>query len=261
MLNNSNLPMENQKTKRVSINNIYKSFKIGYRKDDGALAKILTLISGKEPQKILSVINGLSLDTWSGENVGIIGKNGSGKSTLLRLIAGIYQPDSGEIKTRGNLIYIDGYGAGLKKKLSMRDNIYLVGLLMGLSKKEIDKRFNDIVSFSELENFLDTKIYQFSSGMLNRLSFSITIYCLEHKKPDIILLDEVFGSGGDLFFQRKATKKMEEFISGGANVILVSHDLNIIKKYCHRVILLQKGKKIEEGNTEVIIEKYKTLAI
>lgn len=251
--------MENKKIKRISINNLYKSFKIGYKKDDGALAKILTLVSGKEPKKTLLVINDLSLEFWSGINLGIIGKNGSGKSTLLKLIAGIYKPDSGKINIQGNLIYIDGYGAGLKKKLSMRDNIYLVALLIGLTKEEINKKFNDIVSFSELENFLDTKVYQFSSGMLNRLSFSITIHCLEHKKPDILLLDEVFGSGGDLFFQKKATKKMEEFINSGTDIILVSHDLNIIKKYCHRSILLQKGKKIEEGETEKIIEKYKML--
>lgn len=251
--------MENEKIKRISVNNISKIFRIGYKNDNGLLSSFLSLFSGKEPQKILQVIDSISFEAYQGENIGIIGKNGSGKSTLLRLIANIYKCDTGEIKTNGELIYIDGYGLGLKQKLTMRDNIYLVGLLMGLSEKEINKRFQDIVAFSELEEFLDTKIYQFSSGMLNRLSFSITIHCLEHKKPEILLLDEVFGGSGDLSFQIKATARMEEFINGGATVILVSHDLNLIKKYCNRVILLNKGQKIQEGEADTVIEKYKEL--
>lgn len=251
--------MDQDAVLRLNVNNVSKIFNIGYKKDNGLLSSFLSLFSGKEPQKILQVLNDVSFKAYAGENIGIIGKNGSGKSTLLRLIANIYQIDSGNIHTKGKLIYIDGYGLGLKQKLTMRDNIYLVGLLMGLSEEEVTKRFSEIVSFSELEEFLDTKIYQFSSGMLNRLSFSITIHCLEHNNPEIILLDEVFGGGGDLSFQNKATARMEEFISGGATVVLVSHDLNLIKKYCNRVILLHKGRKIQEGDPETIIEIYKKL--
>jgi len=248
--------MESEKIKRINIDNVSKSFKIGCKNADGFLANLLNIISGKEPQRTLQVIDGVSLEAFSGENIGIIGRNGSGKSSLLRLIAKIYNCDSGQIMTQGNLAYIDGYGLGLKQKLTMRDNIYLVGLLMGLDKNEINKRFDEIVSFSELDNFIDTKIYQFSSGMVNRLSFSITIHCLEHNKPEILLLDEVFGASGDLSFQDKATAKIEEFLNSGATVILVSHNLNIIKKYCKRVILLDKGKTICDGDSEDVINTY-----
>ena len=138
----------------------------------------------------------------------------------------------------------------------MRNNIYLIGSIMGLSRKEVKKRFQEIVSFAELEDFVDTKVYQFSYGMLNRLCFSTTIHFLKHKNPDILLLDEVFGSGGDLSFQNKAIAKIEEFIKGGAAVILVSHNLHLIKKYCSRVILLENGKIKKEGYPNETIDEY-----
>lgn len=242
--------------KKISIQNISKNFKIGFHKNDNALSRLLSLLLGRESKKPITVLDNISFEVFSGENLGIVGNNGSGKSTLLRTIAGIYYPNQGEIKTNGEVIYINGFGLGLKQRLSMRDNIYLVGSIMGLSHKETKKRFKDIVAFAELEDFVDTKVYQFSYGMLSRLCFSTTIYCLEHRNPDIILLDEVFGSGGDLNFQNKAIAKMEEFIRGGAAVILVSHDLEVIKKYCNRVIWLKHGKIIKEGSPEEIVGQY-----
>lgn len=242
--------------KKISVQNVSKHFKIGFHKNDNALSRLLSLLLGRESKKPITVLDTISLEVFSGENVGIIGNNGSGKSTLLRTIAGIYYPDQGSIENNGEVIYINGFGLGLKQRLSMRDNIYLIGSIMGLSHKEVKKRFQDIVSFAELEDFIDTKVYQFSYGMLSRLCFSATIHCLEHKNPDIILLDEVFGTGGDLAFQNKAIAKMEEFIKGGAAVILVSHDLEIIKKYCHRVIWLKNGQIVKEGIPQEIVEDY-----
>lgn len=242
--------------KKIAVQNISKHFRIGFHKNDNALSRLLSLILGRESKKPITVLEDISLEVFSGENVGIIGNNGSGKSTLLRTIAGIYYPDQGQIETQGNIIYINGFGLGLKKRLSMRDNIYLMGSIMGLSHKETKKRFKDIVTFAELEDFIDTKVYQFSYGMLNRLCFSTTIHFLEQKNLDILLLDEVFGSGGDLSFQNKAIAKIEEFIKGGAAVILVSHDLSIIAKYCDRVILLENGKVKKEGTPKEIINEY-----
>lgn len=241
---------------KISVKNISKSFKIGFSKSAGILPRLLSFSLGKESKKSITVLDNVSFDVRAGENIGIIGNNGSGKSTLLRIIAGIYKPSEGEIINQGEVIYMNGFGLGLKIRLTMRENIFLIGAIMGLSRREIKNRFDNIVSFSELEEFLDTKVYQFSYGMLNRLCFSTTMNCLEQKNPDIILLDEVFGAGGDLNFQNKALSKMEEFIKSGAAVILVSHNLEIIEKYCDRVILLKNGRIIKEGPAKEIVSEY-----
>lgn len=243
----------------LCVNNIYKSFKIGRKSDPGFLFYLLSLISGKEAKRNLDVLEDISFSAYPGEVIGIIGMNGSGKSTLLKIIAGIYQSDQGFIKTNGELVYVSGYGQGIKNRLTMRDNIFLVGSIMGLSSKEINNRFNEIVEFSGLGEFLDTKIYHFSSGMINRLSFSISINCLEQKNPDILLLDEVFGGGGDLAFNHKAISRMSELTFGGSIVIMVSHDLNIISKYCNRAVLLHKNRKHIEGAPDKVIAIYKDL--
>lgn len=246
----------NEAITKISLSNISKSFQIGYQKSDGALARLLSKIFGRQAKRTLPVLSNVSLQVKAGENVGLIGSNGSGKSTLLRTIAGIYIPDGGIISTQGDVIYINGFGLGLKQRLSMRDNIFLIGTIMGLGRKEIKKRFSEIVAFAELENFVNTKVHQFSYGMLNRLCFSTTIHCLQHKNPDIILLDEVFGAGGDLKFQNKALAKMEDFIRGGAAVILASHDLDLVSKYCNRVVLLENGKIKKEGEPQEVIPHY-----
>jgi len=127
---------------------------------------------------------------------------------------------------------------------------------MGLSQKDIGSKVDEIIDFAGLRDFMDMKVYKFSSGMVARLNFSIGIHCLKHHNPDILLLDEVFGAGGDIDFQTKAAEKMEEFIKGGATVILVSHGLELVKRYCSRVIFLNKGEVIDTGDPEKIIESY-----
>jgi ABC-type polysaccharide/polyol phosphate transport system ATPase subunit len=248
--------MNNPPAKKISVKNISKYFKIGFQKNDGALSRLMSSLLGKESKKIITVLDSISFDLSTGENIGIIGDNGSGKSTLLRIIAGIYQPSRGSIEKNGDIIYMSGFGLGLKQRLTMRENIYLICSIMGLNRKETKAKFQEIVTFSELEEFIDTKVYQFSSGMLGRLCFSATIFCLEQKKIDIVLLDEVFDAGGDLNFQNKALKKMEELIKSGVAVIIVSHDLEIIKKYCNRVILLENGKIKKTGSPEIVINEY-----
>lgn len=248
--------MQNQESSKIEINNISKKFNIGYRKSDSALAQFLSYFSTRETKKSIKVLDEVSLQFSAGENVGLIGGNGSGKSTLLRIIAGIYQADSGYLQVPANVVYINGFDFGLKPKLTMHENIFLTGAIMGLSVSEIKKRLPEIISFSELEEFVDTKVYQFSSGMLNRLCFSTIIHCLQRKVPDLILLDEVFGAGGDASFQDKAINKMEEFLRSGSAVILVSHELGLISKYCNRAILLEKGKIKISGETSQVIATY-----
>ena len=166
--------------KRITIKNLNKKFRINRRENESFLAKILVLFfrylgsSNEERFKkasMLQVVDDVSFDIEAGENVGIIGLNGSGKSTLLRLIAGIYQPDSGRVHTEGSLIYLAGFGQGLQPLLTMRENIFLMGAMMGLSQSDIKGRFDEIVDFAGLRDFIDTKVYQFSSGMNTRLIF------------------------------------------------------------------------------------------
>ena len=222
---------------RVVVEGIGKSFRIGFRKHQGFLARLIAIISGREDKKKVDVLKNVSFKCSSGEVLGLVGKNGSGKSTLLRIIAGIYQQDAGRVLLNGKAISIINLAVGLKERLTMKDNIYLCCSLFGMSRKEIARRFDSIVDFSELRDYTYTKLYQFSEGMKQRLAFSIAINC----NPEILLLDEVF-EVGDKSFKVKSARKIKELVSGGASVVLVSHDAEIIRRYCDRVILLEEGK-------------------
>lgn len=247
--------MKKEKIQRIKVENICKSFDVDFKKDGRTLPRLISFIK-KLPKNKFDVLKNVSFTADEGELLGIIGPNGSGKSTLLRIIAGIYTKDSGSVQTVGKMIYLSGFGQALSPKLSMKDNIFLIGAVMGLNPKDIRNKLDDIVELSGLKNFLNMKVYQFSSGMVSRLNFSIGIHCLKHHNPDILLLDEVFGSGGDIDFQTKSAKKMEEFVKGGATIILVSHKLDLIKKYCKRAIFLNKGEVVEIGPPEKIISTY-----
>jgi len=153
---------------------VFKKFNIDYRKDEGVLAKLLEVLSGRKERRERIALKDVSFSARSGEVVGIIGKNGAGKSTLLKIIAGIYQASEGYVKTNGTFVYLTSLGLGLERKLTMRENIYLAGSIMGLEQKEIKQKFNQIVDFSGLSDFVDFKVYQFSTGMVSRLNFSIT---------------------------------------------------------------------------------------
>ena len=241
-----------EKIKRIIVESVSKKFMIGSIEGAGALARFISLFSGKEPKRLIHVLENLSFNVYSGEVIGIIGDNGSGKSTALRCIAGIYASDSGNIITEGKIISLIGLGAGMKDRLTMRENISLIGSLFGLSQKEIKDRLDSIIKFSELEEFVNTKLYQFSAGMLQRLAFSIAV----HSNPDILLLDEVF-EVGDEIFKRKSAEKIKQLVISGASVVFVSHELEMIKKYCNRLIWLEGGKLKAMGEADEIIKQYK----
>jgi ABC-type polysaccharide/polyol phosphate transport system ATPase subunit len=236
---------------RVIIKNLVKIFNREY--NGGFFSKFLSF--GKRFNRF-KVLDGISFNVKEGERVGIIGKNGSGKSTLLRTIAGIYNPDYGLIRVKGSVFYLNGFGYGLNMRLSMRENIYLIGVLLGMSKKEITTIFQEIVNFSGLEKYLDNKVYQFSTGMITRLSFSITIHCLIDRNPRILLIDEVLNAGADEEFRIKAHKKIKKLVKLGSSVILISHNINQIKNYCDRVILIDRGKIVMEGDPEKVVKYY-----
>lgn len=237
--------------KRIIVNNVSKKFRIGFKRNQTALARFISLFSGKEPKKDLDVLKNISFEINSGEIVGVIGKNGSGKSTLLRVISGIYKQESGSITVNGKIISMINLNVGLKDRLTMKENIFLCGSLFGLGQKEIMKKFDSIVKFSELSEFVNTKIYQFSEGMKQRLGFSIAIHC----NPQILLLDEVF-EVGDEEFRKKSGERILEIVKGGGSVMLVTHDLEMVKKYCSKVILMKDGKIVKIGDTRKVVEEY-----
>ncbi len=241
--------------KIIYLRNAGKKFVMGRDKRQGALAHFLAGFSKKDRSNFWA-LRDLNFDLEKGGIFGFIGRNGSGKSTLLRLLAGVYQLDEGEMKIEGETLYLTGFGQGVASRLSARDNIYLTGALLGLSPKEIKDRFDKIIDFAELHDYVDTQIYKFSSGMMSRLSFATTIFCLHDRQPDILLIDEALDAGADFSFQQKAGAKMEELIKGGATVLLVSHNLLTIEKYCQKVFWLEKGKIIKSGSPTEIIAEY-----
>jgi ABC-type polysaccharide/polyol phosphate transport system ATPase subunit len=236
---------------RIIVDNISKKFKIGFKKRQTALARILSFFSGKEPKRTIKALKEISFNAEAGEIVGIIGSNGSGKSTLLRVIAGIFKQDGGIIKINGNLISLIGLAIGFDPRLTMKENIFLCGSLFGLGQKTIKKRFNSIVKFSELEEFVNTKVYQFSEGMKQRFAFSIAIHC----NPEILLLDEVF-EVGDQAFRIKSINKIKEIVKKGTTVLLVTHRMDLIEKYCDRVIWVKEGDIFREGAAKKIVKEY-----
>ncbi|MES2409295.1 MAG: ATP-binding cassette domain-containing protein [Patescibacteria group bacterium] len=249
--------MEKKESKKIILDKVSKIFEVGYRDEQSTLSRFISLISGRQPKKHRRVVSDISLEVEEGEMVGIIGKNGSGKSTLLRMIAGIYIPDKGTILTPKNILYINGFNHGIKLRLTMRENIYLVGSIVGVQGLVIKEVFEEIVEFSGLREFVDTKIYQFSSGMISRLNFSIFIFFSTLKKSDVLLLDEVFGAGGDIDFKQKAETKMNDLLKSGVTVMLVSHNLTDIQNHCKRVILIENGIVKVDGDVEQVLRIYK----
>jgi ABC-2 type transport system ATP-binding protein len=236
---------------RLIIRNLSKKFLIGYKKQQNALGKVISLISGREPKRTLWALRNISLTAKAGEIVGIVGKNGSGKSTLMRIIAGIYSHDEGEIVTCGKIIPLIYLNAGLQRRLSVIDNIYLVCSIFGLGQKTIRQRCASIVSFAGLDEFTGTKIYQLSMGMMQRLAISMAL----NSDAKILLLDEVFGVG-DEGFRNKVIERILQNVREGVTILFVSHQIDEIRKYCHRAIWLDKGQIVKEGFPEDISSAY-----
>ncbi|OGD53244.1 hypothetical protein A3J78_02065 [Candidatus Beckwithbacteria bacterium RBG_13_35_6] len=196
-------------------------------------------------------LKNISFNVKKGESLGIIGINGSGKSTLLKLLNGILLPDEGEVKVRGKVGALIAVGAGFHPMLTGRENIYINATILGLRKKEIDQQFNNIVEFAEIEDFLDTPVKNYSSGMYVRLGFSIAIHCL----PDILLVDEIL-SVGDINFQKKSIKRMQEIINSDKAVIFVSHNMETILSFTKIAIYLKNGQIETMDRTDKVVKRY-----
>ncbi|KQO04035.1 MULTISPECIES: ABC transporter ATP-binding protein [unclassified Arthrobacter] len=191
----------------------------------------------------------------TGETVALLGLNGSGKSTLLKLISGVLQPDAGVIRTRGHLAGLIEVGAGFHHDLSGRENVYLNGAILGMSQQDIEERFDSIIDFAEIGEFIDTEVKFYSSGMYLRLAFSIAV----HTDPDIFLVDEILAVG-DEPFQRKCLAKIRELAAAGKTLIVVSHDLDLVSSVCERGILLENGRLVKDGDVASVVAELRQRA-
>lgn len=244
--------MENKKVS-LSLENVSKTFYV-YDKTYLTVKDRLFNFYKKNNQKKIEAVKNVTIDIFEGECIGVIGRNGSGKSTLTKIMSGSYVPNKGGKVYRKGTHLLLNLGVGFSHELTARENIYVNGSTLGLRVKQIDDIFYDIIEFAELQDFIDTKIKYFSSGMIQRLSFSIAL----HANADIIFLDEVFAVG-DQKFKEKATKVLEESWIKGRTAIIVSHSSALIEKYCNRTILMHKGELLYFGDTKTALEKYREL--
>ena len=198
----------------------------------------------------------MNFDVKKGETVGLIGTNGAGKSTILKIITGVLNPSEGEVVIDGRISALLELGAGFNMEYTGIENIYLNGTMIGFSKEEIDRRMDNILKFADIGDFVYQPVKTYSSGMFVRLAFAVAI----NIDPEILIVDEAL-SVGDVFFQAKCYKKFEDFKKAGKTILFVSHDLGSISRYCDRVILLNKGVKMAEGNPKDMIDLYKKVLV
>lgn len=243
----------------VKVDHVYKMFTKGERYDSlrdliPTLAKrALCRVSGKDELRLKEfwALNDLDFEIEKGEAVGLIGHNGAGKSTLLKILSGLMQPTRGRVVVNGRLSALIEVGAGFHQDLTGRENVFLNGVILGMSRDEIRRKFDEIVDFCGLEEFIDTPVKRYSSGMYARLGFSVAV----HMEPDILVVDEVL-SVGDLAFQAKGVEKMRSVLNGGATVLFVSHNLRAMSDLCDRCLLLNRGRVVEDGPTSRVIHTY-----
>ena len=237
----------------ISVKNLHKSFQLPTERAWGLKQALFNRLKGIKGYKELKVLNGITFDIRQNEFVGIVGRNGSGKSTLLKTLAKIYFPEKGTVEINGTLVPFIELGVGFNYDLSGRENVYLNGALLGFSNKEMDTMYDEIIDFAELRPFMDQKLKNYSSGMQVRLAFSIAI----RAKGDILLLDEVLAVG-DAAFQKKCSDYFES-IKGKQTVILVTHSMENITKYCNRAILLENGKIKLDSSPQEVAKAYNNL--
>ena len=247
----------------ISIRNLGKKYRLGLVHEDFLTEKVFKsvkeLFSRNTSQRKeknngseeLWALKDVSFDVKPGEVVGIIGRNGAGKSTLLKILSSITEPTEGEIRLSGRVASLLEVGTGFHPELTGRENVYLNGAIMGMRRYEINKKFDEIVAFAEVEKFLDTPVKRYSSGMYVRLAFAVAA----HLEPDILLVDEVLAVG-DAAFQKKCLGKMNDVAGEGRTVLFVSHQMGILGKLCERAIRLEEGQIVNSGETSEVIGKY-----
>lgn len=236
----------------ISVENVKKDFKLPHLRRNSIKSIFTEAFSRKSKSiEVQHALRGVSFSIEKGDFFGIVGKNGSGKSTLLKMLAGIYQPTSGSIQVNGKLVPFIELGVGFNPELSGRQNVYLNGALLGFDRKQIEDMYEDIVQFAELDKFMDQKLKNYSSGMQVRLAFSMAI----RADADILLIDEVLAVG-DADFQRKCFDYFARLKQNKKTVVFVSHDMDAVKDYCNKAVLISKGKVVAYGEPSTVAEEY-----
>lgn len=235
----------------IKVENVSKTFKLPHEKQSSIKSAFVNVFRPNKGYELQEALKDISFEIKQGEFFGIVGRNGSGKSTLLKLLAGIYAPTEGSVQVNGKLTPFIELGVGFNPELTGRENVFLNGALLGFNRKEMQAMYKDIVEFAELEKFMDQKLKNYSSGMQVRLAFSIAI----RAESDILLIDEVLAVG-DEAFQRKCLDVFEEYKARNRTVILVTHDMNTVERFCTRGLLLHDGVLKDIGDSRKIAKEY-----
>src|SRR5947209_8614909 len=236
------------------VSKIYRRY--AQRKQFATLKSALlsrSLISDLKPDQTFSALKDVSFTVTGGRTFGIIGSNGSGKSTMLKLVAGITKPTSGSVKVHGRVSALIELGAGFHPEISGRENVFINGIMLGLSKREVARRFDEIVEFAELQDFIDAPVKTYSAGMYMRLGFAVAI----HVNPDVLLVDEVLAVG-DEGFTHKCLDKFSHFRRRGKTILLVTHALNLVERFCDEALWLDEGIVRAHGDPRRVVDAYLT---
>lgn len=235
----------------IEANNVTMTYRLTKNRVASLKEYVVSLLSHKLQYEEFHALNDVSFTVEKGEVVGLIGKNGAGKSTMLKVISGILKPTSGDVTVRGNVVPMLELGSGFDMELSGRENIFLNGAILGFSEDFLKAKYQEILEFSELDDFIDQPLRTYSSGMLMRLAFSIATVV----EPEILIVDEILAVG-DADFQEKSRRRMMELMSGGTTVLLVSHDIKQILELCNRVVWLEHGGAKMIGATDEVCTAY-----
>jgi len=239
---------------RIQLEDVWQRYRVVRERPDSLREAFTRIFHKRHKTQEFDAVRGVSLKVMNGEVVGFIGRNGSGKSTLLKLIAGVYKPTTGTVEVHGTVAALIELGAGFHPDLTGRENMILNGLMMGLTRKQIQAREQKIIDFAELGEFIDSPLKQYSSGMYMRLAFAVAI----EVDPDILLVDEIL-SVGDAEFQEKCDRKISDFCQRGKTIVFVSHDMHAIRRVCTRLVLLDHGQILANGPVEEVIARYEEL--
>lgn len=243
--------VRNEENCVVDVENVSMSFSLPEMHYDTLKERVVAFLKGKRNRKKrIDVLKDVSFKIYRGESLGVIGHNGAGKSTLLKIVSGIYPPKSGTVKTRGQVVLLN-LGAGFDMEADAVENIYLNGAILGFSRKEMKKRFDSIVEFSELKDFMKMPLKNYSSGMISRLGFAIAI----DVHPDVLLVDEVL-SVGDANFQKKCLDRIKQLQAEGTSLLFVSHSINQVKSFCKNTIWIENSRVMAYGDSETVCKKY-----